>query len=164
MSNYTTNTEFIARELHTLVSDPALYNWEEIWAFLRDRDVIFYGPATQTFRWNDNSYYRQCPGVLYDLIDSYALDTWVTEKRYVAGELWTRRLKYNAATGYTRGSTYITRDHFVSAVYDTDGTRYATTGRTLDGKPLCDPDASDAAWDNADRAWNLSILNNTNNN
>ena len=150
MSNYTTNTEFIARELHTLVSDPALYCWVEIWDFLRDRDVIFYGPASQTFRWNDNSYDRQC---LYDLIDSYALDTWVTEQRYVAGELWTRRTKYNAATGYSRGITYVTGELLVSAVYDPDGTRYATTGRTLDGKPLRDPDA---AWVETERAWNFA--------
>lgn len=150
MSNYTTNTEFIARELHTLVSDPALYNWEEVWSYLRDYDGIVYDTASQTFQWNDNSYDRQC---LYDLIDSYALDTWVTGKRYVAGELWTRRTKYNAATGCTRGITYVTGELLVSAVYDPDGTRYATTGRTLDGKSLRDPDA---AWVEAERAWNFA--------
>ena len=89
MSNYTTNTEFIARELHTLVSDPALYNWEEIWSYLRDYDAIVYDPASQTFHWNDASDYMQTSDVLYDLIDSYALDIRVAEQRYVAGELWT---------------------------------------------------------------------------
>ncbi len=153
MSNYTTNTEFIARELHTLVSDPALYNWEEIWGYLRDYDGIVYDPASQTFHWNDASDYMQDSGVLYDLIDSYALDAHVTGQRYVAGELWTRRIRYNAATGVPRGITYSAGDHFVSAVYDTGGTRYATAGRAHDGKSLRDPDA---AWDKTDRAWRLS--------
>lgn len=153
MSNYTTNTEFIARELHTLVSDPALYDWEEVWRYLRDYDAIMYSPVSQAFHWNDNSDYMQTPGVLYDLIDSYALDRIITEQRYVGGELWTRRLRYNAATGAVRGITYTTGNQLVVAVYDTDGTRYATARNTLDGKSLRDPDA---AWDKADQAWHLS--------
>ena len=153
MSNYTTNTEFIAHELHTLVSDPALYNWEEIWGFLREHDAIVYDPVFQVFRWNDDSDYMQEPGVLYVLLDSYALDRIVTEQRYVGGELWTRRTAYNVVTEGTRAVTYITRDHYVTAVYDTDGTRYATAGNTLGGKTLRDPDA---AWDKADRAWHRS--------
>ena len=153
MSYYTTNTEFIARELRTLVSDPALYNWEEIWGYLRDCDAIVYDPASQAFRWDDASDYMQDPGVLYDLIDSYALDIRVAEQRYVAGELWTRRLKYNAATGGTRGVTYVTGELLVSAVYDPDGTRYATTGNTLDGRSLRYPDA---AWVETERAWNFA--------
>ena len=153
MSNYTTSTEFIARELHTLVSDPVLYNWEEVWGYLRDYDGVVYDLASQTFHWNDDSDYMQTPGVLYALIDSYALDRIVTEQRYVAGELWTRRLRYNAADGSLRGITYNARDHFVSAVYDTDGTRYATAGRAHDDRSLRDPDAT---WDKTDRDWHLS--------
>ena len=153
MSNYTTNTEFIAHELHILVSDPALYNWEEVWSYLRDYDGIVYDTASQTFQWNDASDYMQDSGVLYDLIDSYALDRTVTDKRYVTGELWTRGIKYNAVTEGTRAVTYFTRDHFVTAVYDADGTRYATAGNTFGGKTLRDPDA---AWDKADQAWHRS--------
>ena len=153
MSNYTTNTEFIAHELHTLVSDPALYDWEEIWGYLRDYDGIVYDPASQTFHWNDASDYMQDSGVLYDLIDSYALDIRVTEQRYVGGTRWTKRIKTNAATGCLRRIAYTTDVRFVSAVYDTDGTRYATAGNTFDGRTLRDPDA---AWDKADQAWHRS--------
>lgn len=76
MRNYATgtSTEFIIRELHTLVDDPGLYNWEEIWDFLLDHDVIRYDPASETFRWNNNSYYRLTIGVLRNLLDSYAVD------------------------------------------------------------------------------------------
>ncbi len=155
MSNYTTNIEFIARELHTLVSDPALYNWEEVWSYLRDYDGIVYDPATQTFHWNDSSDYMQTPDVLYDLIDSYALDCIITDKRYIDGELWTRRTKCNAATVGVRAITYETGDHFVVAIYATDGTRHATAGNTHGGKSLSASDA-DAAWVKADHAWYLS--------
>ena len=153
MSNYTTNTEFIARELRTLVSDPALYSWEEIWGYLRDCDAIVYDQASQAFHWNEVSDYMQTPGVLYRLLDSYALDRIITDKRYVAGELWTKRIVYNAVTGCARGITYVTGELLVSAFYDPDGTRYATAGSTFDGKTLRDPDT---AWDNTDRAWNLA--------
>ena len=166
MRNYATGTgtEFIIRELHTLVDDPGLYNWEEIWDFLLDHGVILYDPASQTFRWNNNSYYRLTPGVLRNLIDSYALDCIVTHKRYVAGEIWTQRIRVNAANGLVRGINYTTDVHTMSAVYDLDGTRYATAACTHDGEALRS-DASDAAWVKAERAWNLSILNtNTNNN
>ena len=152
MSNYTTNTEFIAHELHTLVSDPALYDWEEIWSYLRDYDGIVYDPASQTFHWNDASDYMQVSGVLYDLIDAYALDSPVTEKRYVGGELWTRHTVVNAATGCTRRVSYVTGKFIAVAIYDADGTRYATVGSTHDGKSLRD---ADAAWDKAERAWTL---------
>ena len=153
MSNYTTNTEFIAHELHTLVGDPALYNWEEIWGYLRDCDAIVYDPASQAFHWNEVSDYMQTPGVLYRLLDSYALDERVTEERYVGGELWTKRIVYNAVTGCARRVSYATDKFIAIAIYDTAGARYATAGRTHDGKPLCDPDTD---WDNAARAWNLA--------
>ncbi len=164
MRNYATgtSTEFIIRELHSIVGDPGLYNWEEIWDFLLDHDVIRYDPASQTFRWNNNSYYRLTIGVLHNLIDSYALDCIVTHKRYVAGELWTQCIKANAANGLVRGITYSTDVHTMSAVYDTDGTRYATAACFHDGNPLRS-DASDAAWVKTEVAWNLSLLNtNTN--
>ena len=165
MRNYATgtSTEFIIRELHSIVDDPGLYNWEEIWDFLLDHDVIRYDPASQTFHWNNNSYYRLTIGVLSNLIDSYALDCIVTHKRYVAGEIWTQRIRANAANGLVRGITYTTDVHTMSAVYDTDGTRYATAGSTRHGEFLPDPDA---AWAKTEVAWNLSILNtnNTNNN
>ncbi len=153
MSNYTTNTEFIARELHPLVSDPTLYSWEEIWGFLREHDAIVYEPESQTFHWNDVSDYMQTPGVLYRLLDSYALDCIVTEQRYVGGKLWTKRIKYNAVTGCARRVSYATDKFIAIAIYDTDGTRYATAGNTRAGKSLRDPDT---AWDNAEQAWNLA--------
>ena len=72
MRNYATSarTEFIIRELHSIVDDPGLYNWEEVWDFLLDHGAIFYDPASETFHWNDASYYRLTIGVLYNLIDS----------------------------------------------------------------------------------------------
>ena len=158
MRNYATgtSTEFIERELHTLVDDPGLYDWEEIWDFLLDHDVIRYDPASQLFHWNNNSYYM-LPSVRCDLIDSYALDCIVTHKRYVAGEIWTQCIKVNAANGLVRGITYTTDVHTMSAVYEADGTRYATAACTHDGEALRS-DASDAAWVKAEAAWNLSLL------
>ena len=163
MRNYATGTrtEFIIRELHTLVDDPGLYNWEEIWDFLLDHGAIRYDPASQLFHWNNNSYYRP-PSVCRDLIDSYALDCIVTHKRYVEGEIWTQNIRVNAANGLVRGITYTTDVHTMSAVYDTDGTRYATAACTHDGEALRS-DASDATWVETERAWNLSILNTNNN-
>ena len=164
MSNYAagTSTEFIAHQLHPLVDDIAIYNWEEIWDFLLDHGAIRYDPASQLFHWNNNSYYT-LPGARRDLIDSYALDCIVTRKRYINGELWTQCIKVNAANGLVRGITYSTDVHTMSAVYEADGTRYATAACTHDGNPLRS-DASDAAWAKTEVAWNLSLLATNNNN
>ena len=150
--SYTTNTEFITRELHSTVDDPALYNWDEIWYRLRiDTDAILYDSKAQGFRWNDKSDYMQNPGALIDLVDSYALDRTIIEERYVAGKLWTRRITLNAATGYTRRITYSSDVHVVSAVCDADGTRYAKAS-IYDGKPLRGHDV-DTALTESEKAW-----------
>lgn len=151
MTSYTTHVEFIERELHTLVIDTPFYDWDGVWDFLRDHDAILEDPETRQFRWNPESVYVQATGVLYNLLDSYALDTVVTEKRYVAGEIWTRRTTFNAVTGRTRRVTYVTDIHTVVGVYAPDGTCYAAAD-THDGKHLLDSGA-DAVWTEAETAW-----------
>ena len=150
MTSYT-HAEFLERELHSMVIDTGLYDWEEIWNFLRNRDAIMYNPVFQTFRWNDDSDYMQEHGVLYDLLDSYALDCLSVEKRYIAGEIWTRRTTFNAVTGRTRRVAYATDVHDLVVVYDANGTRQAVAGQFHDGKYLRDPDAT---WVETERAWN----------
>ena len=154
MTSYNTHAEFIERELHSMVIDTALYDWDEFWLYLRDyADAIIEDPETRQFRWNDESVYMQAPGALYNLLDSYALDELIVEKRYVEGEIWTRRTTFNAVTGRTRRVAYVTDVHDLVVVYATDGTRYATAACTHDGEALRS-DASDAAWVETERAWN----------
>lgn len=152
MRNYTTNTEFLERELHSMVIDTSLYDWDEVWLYLRDyADAIIEDPEFETFRWNPESVYMRAPGALYNLLDSYALDSLIVEKRYIAGEIWTQHIRVNAVTGRTRRVTYTTDIHDLVVVYTPDGTRQAVAGQFHDGKHLLDPDA---AWDKVDRAWN----------
>jgi hypothetical protein len=110
-----------------------------------------YYPASQTYRWNPESVYVQATGVLYNLLDSYALDELIVEKRYINGEIWTRRTTFNAVTGRTRRVAYFTDIHTVVGVYASNGTCYAAA-ETHDGKHLLDRDA-DVVWTEADRAW-----------
>ena len=152
MTSYTTHVEFIERELHTLVIDTSLYDWDEVWLYLcYYADAILEDPETRQFRWNPESVYMQAPGALYKLLDSYALDSLSVEKRYINGEVWTRRTTFNTVTGMTRRVTYVTDIHTLVVVYAQDGTRQATVGQFHDGKPLLDPEV---AWDKVDRAWN----------
>lgn len=154
MTSYTTSAEFLERELHSMVIDTALYDWDEVWLYLRDyADAIIEDPETRQFRWNPESVYMQAPGALYNLLDSYALDELIVEKRYVEGEIWTRRTTFNTVTGMTRRVTYTTGVHDLVVVYDANGTRHATVGQFHDGKYLLDPDA-DATWVETERAWN----------
>ena len=151
MTSYTTHAEFIERELHTLVRAPCLYDWDEVWLYLCDyADAIIEDPVTKAFHWNDESVYMRAPSALYDRLDSYALDSLIIEKRYIAGEIWTRRTTFNAVTGRTRRVAYTTDIHDLVVIYDTDGTRQAVAGQFHDGKHLLDPDD---AWVKADRAW-----------
>ena len=151
MTSYSTQAEFITHELHTLVRAPCLYDWDEVWLYLCDyADAILEDPASHTFRWNPESVYMQAPGALYNLLDSYALDELIVEKRYIAGEIWTRRTTFNTVTGVTRRVTYTTDIHILVVVYTPDGTRQAVAGQFHDGKHLLDPDD---AWDKVDRAW-----------
>ena len=152
MTSYSTHAEFIIRELHSMVIDTTLYDWDEVWLYLRDyAHAILYDHESQSFRWNDESVYMRAPGALYDLLDSYALDCLSVEKRYVEGEIWTRRTTFNAVTGRTRRVAYATDIHDLVTVYAPDGTRQATVGQFHDGKYLRDPDA---AWVETERAWN----------
>ena len=151
MTSYTTHAEFIERELHTLVRAPCLYDWDEVWLYLCDyADAIIEDPVTKAFHWNDESVYMRAPGALYDRLDSYALDELIVEKRYINGEIWTRRTTFNTVTGVTRRVVYTTDIHDLVVIYDTDGTRQAVAGQFHDGKHLLDPDD---AWVKADRAW-----------
>ena len=151
MTSYATHDEFIERELHSMVIDTALYDWDEVWGYLCDyADAIVYDPAYQLFHWNPESVYMRAPGALYDLLDSYALDSLSVEKRYINGEIWTRRTTFNAVTGRTLRVAYTTDIHDLVVVYAQDGTRQAVAGQFYDGKPLLDPDA---AWVETDRAW-----------
>lgn len=152
MRNYTTSAEFIIRELHSMVIDTSLYDWDEVWLYLRDyADAIIEDPETRQFRWNPESVYMRAPGALYDLLDSYALDCLSVEKRYVEGEIWTRRTTFNAVTGRTRRVAYATDVHDLVVVYATDGTRQVTVGQLHNGKHLLDPEV---ARSRAERAWN----------
>ena len=151
MTSYSTRYGFLERELHSMVIDTALYDWDEVWGYLHDyADAILEDPASHTFRWNPESVYMQAPGALYNLLDSYALDELIVEKRYIAGEIWTRRTTFNTVTGVTRRVTYTTDIHILVVVYTPDGTRQAVAGQFHDGKHLLDPDD---AWDKVDRAW-----------
>lgn len=150
MTSYTTSAEFIAHELHTLVIDTALYDWDEVWRYLCDHDAILEDPEFETFRWNPESVYMQATGMLYNLLDCNALDCLSIEKRYVEGEIWTRRTTFNAVTGRTRRVAYATDVHDLVVVYATDGTRQATVGQLHNGKYLRDPDAT---WAETERAW-----------
>ena len=150
MTSYSTHAEFIERELHTLVRAPCLYDWDDVWGYLCYTDAILYDHETRQFRWNPESVYMQAPGALCNLIDSYALDELIVEKRYIGGEIWTRRTTFNTVTGVTRRGTYTTDIHDLVVVYAQDGTRQATVGQFHDGKHLLDPDD---AWDKVDRAW-----------
>ena len=151
MTSYSTHAEFLERELRSMVIDTALYDWDEVWLYLRDyADAILYDPETRQFRWNPESVYTRAPGALYDLLDSYALDCLNVEKRYVEGEIWTRRTTFNAVTGRTRRVTYTTDVHDLVVVYATDGARQAVAGQFHDGKHLLD---LDDAWAKVDRAW-----------
>lgn len=150
MTSYSTHDEFIERELHTLVRAPCLYDWDDVWGYLCYADAILYNHETRQFRWNPESVYMQTPGALYNLLDSYALDELIVEKRYIEGEIWTRRTTFNTVTGVTRRVTYTTDIHDLVVVYAQDGTRQATVGQFHDGKHLLDPDD---AWDKVDRAW-----------
>ena len=151
MASYSTQAEFIIRELHDIVRAPCLYDWDEVWLYLRDyADTILEDPETKAFRWNPESVYMQAPGALYNLLDSYALDELIVEKRYIEGEIWTRRTTFNTVTGVTRRVTYTTDIHDLVVVYAQDGTRQTTVGQFHDGKHLPDPDA---AWAKVDRAW-----------
>ena len=151
MTSYSTHDEFLERELHSRVIDTALYDWDEVWLYLCDyADAILYDHETRQFRWNPESVYMQAPGALYNLLDSYALDELIVEKRYIGGEIWTRRTTFNTVTGVTRRVTYTTDIHDLVVVYAQDGTRQATVGQFHDGKHLLDPDD---AWDKVDRAW-----------
>ena len=152
MTSYSTQAEFLERELHSLVIDTALYDWDEVWLYLRDyADAILYDHESQSFRWNDESVYMRAPGALYDLLDSYALDCLSVEKRYVEGEIWTRRTTFNAVTGRTRRVAYTTDIHDLVVVYDANGTRQVTVGQLHNGKRLLDPDV---AWSRAEVVWN----------
>ena len=151
MTSYTTRDELLERELHPLVIDTALYDWDEVWRYLCDHDVIRYDPASETFRWNPESVYMQATGMLYNLLDCNALDCLSIEKRYVEGEIWTRRTTFNAVTGRTRRVAYATDVHDLVVVYATDGTRKATVGQLHNGKHLPDPEV---ARSRAERAWN----------
>lgn len=152
MTSYSTQVEFLERELHTLVCAPCLYDWDEVWLYLCDyADAILEDPETKAFRWNYESVYMQARGALYNLLDSYALDELIVEKRYIGGEIWTRRTTFNTVTGVTRRVTYTTDIHILVVVYAQDGTRQAVAGQFHDGKHLLDPDD---AWDKVDRAWN----------
>lgn len=151
MTSYTTSAEFIIRELHTLVIDTGLYDWDEVWRYLCDHDAILEDPETRQFRWNPESVYMQATGMLYNLLDSNALDCLSVEKRYIAGEIWTRRTTFNAVTGRTRRVAYATDVHDLVVVYATDGTRQATVGQFHDGKYLRDPEV---AWSRAEVVWN----------
>ena len=91
------------------------------------------------------------PGALYDLLDSYALDCLSVEKRYIAGEIWTRRTTFNAVTGRTRRVAYTTDIHTLVVVYDANGTQQVTVGQLHNGKHLLDPEV---ARSRAERAWN----------
>lgn len=153
MTSYTTNTEFIARELHTLVIDAALYDWDEVWRYLCDHDAILEDPEFETFSWNPESVYMQATGMLYNLLDCNALDCLSIEKRYVEGEIWTRRTTFNAVTGRTRRVAYATDVHDLVVVYATDGTRQATVGQLHNGKYLRDPEV---AWSRAEVVWNCA--------
>lgn len=151
MTSYTTRDEFLERELHTLVRAPCLYDWDEVWGYLRDyADAILYDPETRQFRWNPESVYTRAPGALYNLLDSYALDELIVEKRYIEGEIWTRRTTFNTVTGMTRRVAYATDVHDLVVVYATDGARQAVAGQFHDGKHLLDPDD---AWAKVDQAW-----------
>ena len=151
MTSYTTQAEFITHELHSMVIDTSLYNWEEIWCYLRDyADAIIEDPETLQFRWNEESVYMQTPGTLHNLLDSYALEELIVEKRYIAGEIWTRRTAFNAVTGRTRRVAYVTDIHDLVVVYAQDGTRQATAAQTHDGRYLFDPEV---AWTEAESAW-----------
>ena len=152
MISYSTHAEFLERELHSLVIDTALYDWDEVWLYLRDyADAILYDHESQSFRWNDESVYMRAPGALYDLLDSYALDCLSVEKRYVEGEIWTRRTTFNAVTGRTRRVAYTTDIHTLVVVYDANGTRQVTVGQLHNGKHLLDPEV---AWSRAEVVWN----------
>ena len=150
MTSYSTHAEFLERELHSRVIDTTLYDWDEVWGYLCYADAILYDHETRQFRWNPESVYMQAPGALYNLLDSYALDELIVEKRYIGGEIWTRRTTFNTVTGVTRRVTYTTDIHDLVVVYAQDGTRQATVGQFHDGKHLLDPDD---AWDKVDRAW-----------
>ena len=148
----TSYSKFLERELHSLVIDTALYDWDEVWLYLRDyADAILYDHESQSFRWNDESVYMRAPGALYDLLDSYALDCLSVEKRYVEGEIWTRRTTFNAVTGRTRRVAYTTDIHDLVVVYDANGTRQVTVGQLHNGKHLPDPEV---AWSRAEEVWN----------
>ena len=152
MISYSTRDEFLERELHAMAIDAALYDWDEVWLYLCDyADAILYDHESRQFRWNPESVYMRAPSALYDLIDSYALEELLIEKRYIAGEIWTRRTTFNAVTGRTRRVAYATDVHDLVVVYATDGTRQATVGQLHNGKHLLDPDA---AWVETERAWN----------
>ena len=152
MTSYSTHAEFLERELHSMVIDTALYDWDEVWLYLRDyADAILYDHESQSFRWNDESVYMRAPGALYDLLDSYALDCLSVEKRYVEGEIWTRRTTFNAVTGRTRRVAYTTDIHTLVVVYDANGTQQVTVGQLHNGKHLLDPEV---ARSRAERSWN----------
>ena len=152
MTSYSTHAEFLERELHSMVIDTALYDWDGVWLYLRDyADAILYDPATKTFRWNPESVYMRIPGALYDLLDSYALDNLIIEKRYIAGEIWTRRTTFTAVTGRTLRVAYTTDIHDLVVVYDVNGTLQATVGQLHNGKHLLDPEV---AWSRAEVLWN----------
>ena len=151
MTSYSTHGEFITRELHSIVIDTALYDWDEVWGYLCYADAILYNPETQQFRWNPESVYMRAPGALYDLLDSYALEDLIIEKRYIAGEIWTRRTTFNAVTGRTRRVAYVTDIHDLVVVYDANGTLQATVGQLHNGKHLLDPEV---AWSRAEVVWN----------
>ena len=58
MTSYSTHAEFIERELHSMVIDTTLYDWDEVWVYLHDyADAILYDHESQSFRWNDESVY-----------------------------------------------------------------------------------------------------------
>ena len=152
MTSYSTHDEFVARELHSMVIDTALYDWDEVWLYLRDyADAILEDPETRQFHWNPESVYMRTPGALYDLLDSYALDNLIIEKHYVEGEIWTRRTTFNAVTGRTRRVAYTTDIHDLVVVYTQDGTLQATVGQLHNGKHLLDPEV---AWSRAEVVWN----------
>lgn len=151
MTSYSTQAEFITHELHSMVIDTALYDWDDVWLYLRYyADAILYDHETRQFRWNPESVYMRAPGALYNLLDSYALEELI-EKRYIAGEIWTRRTTFNAVTGRTRRVTYTTDIHDLVVVYAQDGTRQAVAGQFHDGKHLLDPEV---AWSRAEVVWN----------